>query len=97
MENQWEAWRGKLAPVITSKAEEWVIYGHDQVTEEDVWNTFIEKMRRKKDIPSNLRLHWVVAELFAVSANDYMTQLTVSAYRSDDWFSSKGSFSLKDL
>ncbi|MFC4738238.1 post-transcriptional regulator [Bacillus daqingensis] len=97
MEEQWDVWKEKLGPVLVSKAEEWRIYGHEQVTEEEVWNTFKEKMKRKSDIPDSIRLHWITAELFKTSASDYMTQLTVGAYKADDWFTSKGSFSLKDL
>lgn len=97
MKHQWNDWKETLAPVIISKVEEWKIFGHDEVTEEDVWNAFLEKLRRNKEVPEEVRLHWIVAELFALSANDYMTQLTVNAYRGDDWFSSEGSFSLEGL
>lgn len=97
MVHQWDDWREKLSLVIESKVEEWKMYGHESVTEEDVWNSFKEKLKRHKDIPEDIRIHWVTAQLFSLSANDYMTQLTVSAYRGEDWFSSEGPFDLEGL
>ncbi|CAM3971330.1 post-transcriptional regulator [Alkalicoccus chagannorensis] len=96
MEQKWEEWRRKLDPILKSKQEEWVQLGYEKVSKEDVWKTFIYKLEKQKDLPE-LRLHWMASQLFRLSVNDYMNRELISAYKQEDWFSSKGSFSLRDL
>ncbi|PRO65008.1 post-transcriptional regulator [Alkalicoccus urumqiensis] len=81
MAQDWEVWRERVEPVLTSLKEEWQFYGYDDVTEDDVWKTFLTKMRREKEIREPVRLHWIVNRLYSLRAGDYMTQLTVQSYR----------------
>lgn len=83
---QWSYWKIKLEPVIKSKVEEWHIFGYDKVTEKDVWDCFITKLEKNKQRPEKIRSHWMVAQLFHLKVNDYMTFLTIQAYKGPEWF-----------
>ncbi|MFA9557182.1 post-transcriptional regulator [Evansella sp. AB-rgal1] len=86
-EQQWLVWKNKVDIVLTSKAEEWKLFGYN-VTKEDVWGCFMSKLPRI-DIPETIRYHWLVAELFHMKVNDYMNWLTLQAYRGPNWFDSE--------
>ncbi|RKL68565.1 hypothetical protein CR203_00485 [Salipaludibacillus neizhouensis] len=96
---QWGYWKLKLEPVIESKAEEWHILGYDRVTEKEVWECFLTKLEKNKERPEPVRSHWMVAELFHLKANDYMTWLTIEAYKGPEWFENEEpiDFSLKSF
>jgi hypothetical protein len=86
---QWSYWRLKLEPVIQSKVEEFHILGYDTATAKDIWECFIVKLEKNKERPEKIRSHWMVAELFRLKANDYMTSLTIEAYKGPGWFNNE--------
>ena len=83
---QWGYWRLKLEPVLKSKQEEWIHFGHSEVTEQVVWDLFITRLEKKKEKPETIHVHWLVQELMHLSVNDYMTTLTVDALKGPDLF-----------
>ena len=83
---QWSYWKLKLEPAIESKLEEMQLLGYDQVTSEEIWELFIRKIEKDPERPTPVRAHWMVSKLMQLSPNDYMTSLTVAAYKAPDWF-----------
>ncbi|MBU9720690.1 MULTISPECIES: post-transcriptional regulator [Bacillaceae] len=82
----WDKWKREMDVVLESKAEEWFIFGYGRVSKEDVWNCFMAKLPRI-DVPSEIRFHWITAQLFHLKANDYMNWLTLQAYKAPNLFS----------
>lgn len=78
---QFEKWKDKVYPVLLSKAEEFHFYGYDTVTTDDVWKCVLEKAKRRK---TDYMLHEFVAEIFRLSAHEYMNWLTIQAVTSTD-------------
>ncbi|PFK45707.1 histidine kinase [Bacillus cereus] len=78
-----EAYRGQLQVVLESKVEEFQMIGYDRVTTEDVWKCL--KSKKWKKIDSDVRLYELVNDVLTLSANEYMTYLTVEAYQEPLW------------
>ncbi|EMA6341787.1 post-transcriptional regulator [Bacillus cytotoxicus] len=74
-----EAYRGQLQVVLQSKIEEFQMIGYDQVTIEDIWKYL--KLKKWKKVDSNVRLYELVNDILKLTANEYMTYLTVEAYQ----------------
>lgn len=79
---QVQAWKEHVYPVLVSKAEEFQLLGYDAVTPENIWDCTIAKLKRKK---KEYPLHQLVNEIFKLSANEYMSWLTVQAVTSTDF------------
>ncbi|GEL06827.1 post-transcriptional regulator [Salisediminibacterium halotolerans] len=92
---QWSYWKLKLSPLIESKLEEMQLLGYDTVTSEGIWELFVNKIEKDPERPDPIRTHWMVSKLLRLSPNDYMTSLTVSAYKSPDWFESGEALDLR--
>ncbi|KFM98511.1 histidine kinase [Bacillus clarus] len=78
-----EAYRGQLQVVLESKVEEFQMFGYDRVTVNDIWK-FLKNKKWKKVDP-NVRLYELVNDVLTVTANEYMTYLTVEAYQEPLW------------
>ncbi|MEH7456517.1 histidine kinase [Bacillus pseudomycoides] len=78
-----EAYRGQLQVVLQSKVEEFQMLGYDRVTIDDIWKCL--KNKKWKKIDSNVRLHELVNDVLTLTANEYMTYLTVEAYQEPLW------------
>ncbi|EEL49179.1 MULTISPECIES: post-transcriptional regulator [Bacillus cereus group] len=78
-----EAYRGQLQVVLESKVEEFQMIGYDRVTTEDVWKCL--KSKKWKKVDSDVRLYELVNDVLTLSANEYMTYLTVEAYQEPLW------------
>jgi hypothetical protein len=66
-------WKEKLAPVLQSKAEEFQLMGYPQANSEEIWDCLMQKVwtgNPKK------RLYEVVAEVFQLKTNIYLSYLT---------------------
>ncbi|WP_242224368.1 post-transcriptional regulator [Bacillus cereus group sp. BfR-BA-01380] len=78
-----EVYREQLQIVLDSKVEEFQMLGYDRVTLEDVWKCL--KDRKWKRVGANVRLHELVNDVLTLTANDYMTYLTMKAYQAPLW------------
>jgi hypothetical protein len=78
-----EAYREQLSIVLESKVEEFQMLGYDRVTKEDVWKCL--KTRKWKKVDSDVRLYELVNDVLTLTANDYMTFLTMKAYQAPLW------------
>ncbi|CAG9612635.1 Post-transcriptional regulator ComN [Bacillus rhizoplanae] len=78
-----EAYREQLRIVLESKVEEFQMLGYDRVTAEDVWKCL--KTRKWKKVDRDVRLHELVNDVLTLTANDYMTFLTMKAYQAPLW------------
>lgn len=79
-------YREKLQPVIRSKVEEFHLLGYDGATSDDIWECMLNKVWKKKKKVANKMLHEMVEDIFHLSINDYMSYLTVEAYKGPDLF-----------
>jgi hypothetical protein len=78
-------WREQLEPVLQSKAEEFHLMGYNQATSDDIWNCLMKKVwtgNPKK------RLYEVVADIFQLKTNVYLSYLTANAQADDDLMAS---------
>ena len=78
-----EAYREQLSIVLESKVEEFQMLGYDRVTKEDVWKCL--KTRKWKKVDSDVRLYELVNDVLTLTANEYMTFLTMKAYQAPLW------------
>ncbi|PDY49253.1 post-transcriptional regulator [Bacillus pseudomycoides] len=78
-----EAYRGQLQVVLESKVEEFQMFGYDRVTVNDIWKCL--KSKKWKKVDSEVRLHGLVNDVLTLTANEYMTYLTVEAYQAPLW------------
>ncbi|MBO1579276.1 MULTISPECIES: post-transcriptional regulator [Bacillus] len=78
-----EAYRGQLQVVLESKVEEFQMIGYDRVTTEDIWKCL--KSKKWKKVASDVRLYELVNDVLTLTANEYMTYLTVEAYQEPLW------------
>ena len=78
-----EAYRGQLQVVLESKVEEFQMIGYDRVTTEDIWKCL--KSKKWKKVDSDVRLYELVNDVLTLTANEYMTYLTVEAYQEPLW------------
>ncbi|WIY60421.1 post-transcriptional regulator [Bacillus arachidis] len=78
-----EAYRGQLQVVLESKLEEFQMIGYDKVTTEDIWKCL--KSKKWKKLDSEVRLYELVNDVLTLTANEYMTYLTVEAYQAPLW------------
>ena len=85
MSMQYEQLFEKIRPAIDSKMAEFKHYQYDAITAEELWRYCIEKKWRKKKI-EQLRLHEVIATIFAVSPSDIVSFNQVEFLQSNNWF-----------
>ncbi|MFJ7731388.1 post-transcriptional regulator [Lysinibacillus sp. NPDC097231] len=86
----------KIRPAIDSKIEEFKHYQYDAITAEELWRYCVEKKWRKKNI-EQLRLHEIIATIFAVSPSDIVSFNQVEFLQSNDWFTEISTEELKTL
>jgi hypothetical protein len=84
MKQQFDGWREDVEPLLSIKREEFHELGYNRVTEDDLWNYAVDKLRRKKEFTP---FYAFVDELLSIQPQGYMTWLTVHAYKEPiDWF-----------
>ena len=86
----------KIRPAIDSKIEECKYYQYDAITAEELWRYCVEKKWRKKNI-EQLRLHEIIATIFAISPSDIVSFNQVEFLQSNDWFTDLNTEELKML
>lgn len=66
-----------IEQLCRSKAEEFHLFGYDQVTGADVWNCISQKYKKEGMPP----LHRLVNDILTLKVMDLMNYLTISAFR----------------
>ncbi|EKN64934.1 post-transcriptional regulator [Schinkia azotoformans] len=77
-------YKHQVEPVLQSKMEEFVLMGYDRVTIQEVWDCLHKKKWKKK---ADKFLHEVVADILTLSVGEYMSYLTIEAFKGPDYFS----------
>ncbi|MEY9975346.1 post-transcriptional regulator [Lysinibacillus sp. RC79] len=96
MSMQYEQLFEKIRPAIDSKIEEFKHYQYDAITAEELWRYCVEKKWRRKNI-DQLRLHEIIATIFAVSPSDIVSFNQVEFLQNNDWFTELNTEELKML
>ncbi|KOP72490.1 hypothetical protein AMS59_16345 [Lysinibacillus sp. FJAT-14745] len=96
MSMQYEQLFEKIRPAIDSKIEEFKHYQYDAITAEELWRYCVEKKWRRKNI-DQLRLHEIIATIFAVSPSDIVSFNQVEFLQSNNWFTELNTEELKML
>ncbi|MFB7158145.1 MULTISPECIES: post-transcriptional regulator [unclassified Lysinibacillus] len=86
----------KIRPAIDSKMEEFKHYQYNAITAEELWRYCIEKKWRRKNI-DQLRIHEIIATIFAVSPSDIVSFNQVEFLQINDWFTEVNTEELKML
>ncbi|MGE7688003.1 post-transcriptional regulator [Lysinibacillus sp. NPDC097214] len=86
----------KIRPAIDSKMEEFKYYQYNAITAEELWRYCVEKKWRRKNI-EQLRIHEIIATIFAVSPSDIVSFNQVEFLQSNDWFTEVNTEELKML
>jgi len=79
-----EFYKKQVEPALQSKMEEFRIFGYDRVSLQEVWNCLEKKKWKKKE---DKLLHEVVADILSLKVSEYMSYLTIEAYKGPDYFS----------
>ncbi|QFT90017.1 Post-transcriptional regulator ComN [Bacillus sp. THAF10] len=82
-EHPYDMFRYELEPVLRSKLEEFQLFGYNTVTEEELWECLTKKKWKR---PETKRLHELVNDVYSLSVSDYMTYITIEAYKAPNFF-----------
>ncbi|MFP3124801.1 post-transcriptional regulator [Ectobacillus funiculus] len=74
-----DAYRQELNVVLQSKLEEFHMLGYDRVTEQEIWTCL--KNKKWKKLTEEIKIHQLVNDVLTLSTSDYMTYLTMQAYK----------------
>ncbi len=77
-------YKQQVEPVLQSKMEEFILMGYDRVSLQEIWDCLHKKKWKKKE---DKFLHEVVADILSLSVGDYMSYLTIEAFKAPDYFS----------
>ncbi len=75
----WEEVRKDVQHAILSKVEEFQIYGFDQAEEDEVWQCLLKKKWKKDVEPKATRE--LVNDILGLSISDYMSFITINAFK----------------
>lgn len=78
-----DAYREELSVVLQSKVEEFQMLGYDRVTEQEIWTCL--KSKKWKRLREDVKIHQLVNDVLKLSTSDYMTYLTMQAYKEPLW------------
>ncbi|WP_368652182.1 post-transcriptional regulator [Ornithinibacillus sp. 4-3] len=73
-------WKKKIAPVLDSKKQEFIMLGYPKATNQEIWECL--QARVWKGNPTK-RLHEVIQDVFHLSTSTYISFLTISAFQED--------------
>ncbi|WP_458412382.1 post-transcriptional regulator [Schinkia sp. CFF1] len=79
-----EYYKNQVEPALESKMEEFRLLGYDRVSLQEIW-ACLQKKKWKKKVDKYL--HEVVADILSLSASEYMSYLTIEAFKGPDYFS----------
>ncbi|MBM7620418.1 hypothetical protein JOC95_002271 [Bacillus tianshenii] len=79
----YDLFRSDLTPVLKSKLEEFQLFGYDKVTEDELWECLTRKTWKR---PETKMLHQLVNDVYGLSVTDYMSYITIEAYKAPNFF-----------
>lgn len=85
-EHAYDLYRFDLEPVLKSKVDEFHMLGYDSVTVDGLWECLTNKTWRK---PSDKRLHELVSDVYHLKVAEYMSYITIEAYKAPNFFGEK--------
>lgn len=87
LEVQYEHIFQKVLPVLSIRKADFKMEGLDHITEQDIWQCLVLK-KWKKISESDLALHRIIADIFSLTAAQYMTFTQVEELKISNWFAS---------
>lgn len=84
---QYEQLYEKVLPVLAIRKADFKMQGLKHITEQDIWRYLVVK-KWKKLSEADLALHKVIADIFSLTAAQYMTFAQVEELKSANWFAS---------
>ncbi len=85
-QQQFEVWKEDVMPALTSKVEEFHLLGYDRASEEELWECVLARLRKEKKF---VQIHYLVHAILTLKVTDYMTWLTIGAYKDQNSFFSE--------
>jgi hypothetical protein len=82
-DHAYDFFRSDLKPVLQSKLEEFQLFGYDKVTEDELWECLTRKTWKR---PETKMLHQLVNDVYGLSITDYMSYITIEAYKAPNFF-----------
>lgn len=79
-----EFYKDQVKPALESKLEELRMLGYDRVSLEEIWDCLEKKKWKKK---KDKFLHEIVEDILSLKLSEYMSYLTIEAYKGPDFFS----------
>ncbi|MDV6377194.1 hypothetical protein ORD22_02820 [Sporosarcina sp. GW1-11] len=70
----------QVLPALESKKNEFNFYGYAEISEEALWDYFVVKKWRKKDV-STMHAYEMIADVFALTPAQFMTHTQTEAQR----------------
>lgn len=96
VEIQYKQLFDKVLPVLTIKKADFQMEGLKNIKELDIWCFLIAK-KWKKVSGADLALHKVIADIFSLTAAQYMTFTQVEELKSANWFAAINEEELQHL
>ncbi|CAG9619465.1 post-transcriptional regulator [Sutcliffiella rhizosphaerae] len=85
-QHAYDLYRYELNPVLQSKLEEFQLLGYNTVSENDLWECLTKKKWKR---PETKMLYELVNDVYSLSLNEYMTFITIEAYKAPNFFVQK--------
>jgi len=82
---QYEKLFNKVMPVLAMRKADFRMEGLKSITEQDIWRYLVLK-KWKKYSEADLALHKVIADIFSLTAAQYMTFSQVEELKTSNWF-----------
>ncbi len=89
-------WKKQLEPVLESKAEEFGLYGYDEVSASEIWECMTKKKWRKQNIAEKM-MHELVADVYSLKVGEFMSFMTVEAYKGPESSGDSESLNIEGL
>lgn len=86
----------EMLPALTSKMNEFHMYGYPTVTVQEIWEYCLKKRWRNLDVTS-MKNHKLVNDILQILPAAFMTYTQIEAQRNTDWFSDLNADELKLL
>lgn len=92
--HKYDHFRNQVQPALISKIEEFALLGYGTVEEEALWKYLTMKKWRKPQ--EEIKLFEVVQDILSVDIGQYMSFVTVEAFKGSDFYFVNGE-DLKEL
>lgn len=92
--HKYDHFRNQVQPALKSKLEEFELLGYGTVLEDTLWK-FLAKKKWKKP-KEEMKLFEIVQDILSVDAGEYMSFVTVEAFKESEFYFVNGD-DLKEL